>query len=107
MSNMDELDKSAKVKIETRPPRLGVGAIVPRETKVMHSNDPVERRLRAKLVTSKTKAAKHDDKSAGPGKGGSIEEDTDDDELESKTKLFERKRPVDWSSSLQAKKQHR
>lgn len=107
MSKLDEDDKSIKVKTESRPPRLGVGAAVPRESKVVHSNDPVERRLRAKLDIDKTKVVKNTKEPAGPAKGGSFDEDSDDDEVESKTKVFKKKRPINWTLSLQAKKKQK
>ncbi|PPD81882.1 hypothetical protein GOBAR_DD21178 [Gossypium barbadense] len=46
---------------EARPERLGLGAKVPRQSKVGLSNDPVERKLSAKLGVGKRKVLKNQD----------------------------------------------
>ncbi|KAL3536817.1 hypothetical protein ACH5RR_000183 [Cinchona calisaya] len=107
MSKLDEDDRSVKVKLQGRPPRLGVGAAVPRESKTVLSNDPVERRLRAKLENDKRKLVKHADELAGPVLDGSSHQDSDDEEPESRTEAFAKKRHVNWTSTLQAKKKQK
>ncbi|KAL7238903.1 hypothetical protein ACSBR2_004908 [Camellia fascicularis] len=99
-------DKSTEVQLEARPARLGLGAIVPRQSKVIGPlNDPVERKLHAKLDVGKRKAAK----SREEFKHDSKEEEDDDDEenLESRTNLFAKKRVVPLASSLQTKKKQK
>ncbi|KAL3517167.1 hypothetical protein ACH5RR_024069 [Cinchona calisaya] len=100
MSKLDADDKSVEVKVKGRLPRLGVGAAVPGESKVVLSNDPVERRLRAKLEADKRKVVKNAEKPAGPALDGSSHQDSDEEELESKAKAFVKKRPVDWNPTL-------
>lgn len=104
MSKLEEDDRSAKAKLQCRPPRLGVGAAVPRESKTVHSSDPIERRLRAKLETDKKKVIKHAEEPSRPALDGSSRQDSDDEEPESKTEAFAKKRPLNWTSSLQLKK---
>ncbi|CAL5340028.1 unnamed protein product [Camellia sinensis] len=99
-------DKSTEVQLEARPARLGLGATVPRQSKVVGPlNDPVERKLHAKLDVGKRKAAK----SREEFKHDSKEEEDDDDEenLESRTNLFAKKRVVPLASSLQTKKKQK
>ncbi|CAL5340326.1 unnamed protein product [Camellia sinensis] len=98
-------DKSTEVQLEARPARLGLGATVPRQSKVVGPlNDPVERKLHAKLDVGKRKAAK----SREEFKHDSKEEDNDDEEnLESRTNLFAKKRVVPLASSLEAKKKQK
>ncbi|GFY90270.1 hypothetical protein Acr_07g0004670 [Actinidia rufa] len=91
------------VELEGRPARLGLGATVPRQSKVGPLNDPVQRKLYAKLQVEKKKAAKNKENS----KSSAIERHDvkdDEDEDESRTNLFSKKRLVPLTSSLQAKK---
>lgn len=107
MSKWEE-DKSKVVKLEPRPPRLGVGATVPRESKVVHSNDPVERKLRVKLETEKKNAAKKAEESGLPARDGiSYQDSDDDDEPESKSQAFSKKRPPDFALSLMMNKRNK
>ena len=83
--------------------RLGLGATVPRQSKVGPLNDPVERKLYAKLQVEKRKAAKNKKKSKSSARERYDVKD-DEDENESRTNLFSKKRLVPLTSSLQAKK---
>lgn len=82
--------------------RLGLGAAVPRQSQVVRSNDPVERKLHAKLDAAKRKADRNAEESMPSVRDESIDEDSDE-ELESRTKAFANKRPSS-STSLQATK---
>lgn len=82
--------------------RLGIGAIVPRKTQVVRSNDPVERKLRAKLDAEKRKLVKNAEESALSAKD---DQDSDDDEEESRTQAFSKRRPLIASSLPSNKKQ--
>ena len=89
--------------------RLGLGATVPRQSKVGPLNDPVERKLYAKLDVGKRKAAKNKEESSPSARERhdvkhDEDEDEDEDEIESRTNLFVKKRVVPLTSSLQAKK---
>ncbi|XP_028779829.1 uncharacterized protein LOC114750340 isoform X2 [Neltuma alba] len=56
MSKVED-DEPTDAGKEGRPPRLGLGAKVVRQSKVVPSDDPVERKLYAKLDARKRKAA--------------------------------------------------
>ncbi|XP_027115204.1 uncharacterized protein LOC113761935 [Coffea eugenioides] len=101
VNSMSQLEDEKFAKVEVRPSRLGVGAAVARESKVVQSNDPIERRLRAKLESHKKKVVKNAEEPGGPTLNGNSQEDSDDEELGSKTKAFVKKRPADWTLSLQ------
>nr|XP_009799593.1 PREDICTED: uncharacterized protein PB1E7.01c isoform X1 [Nicotiana sylvestris]XP_009799600.1 PREDICTED: uncharacterized protein PB1E7.01c isoform X1 [Nicotiana sylvestris]XP_009799607.1 PREDICTED: uncharacterized protein PB1E7.01c isoform X1 [Nicotiana sylvestris]XP_009799617.1 PREDICTED: uncharacterized protein PB1E7.01c isoform X1 [Nicotiana sylvestris]XP_009799624.1 PREDICTED: uncharacterized protein PB1E7.01c isoform X1 [Nicotiana sylvestris]XP_009799631.1 PREDICTED: uncharacterized pro len=106
VNNMGSSDdaKPNNVVLESRPPRLGIGAAVPRQSQTVLSNDPAERKLRAKLDAEKRKKLKSSEASTISAKDGKVDEESDDEELESKTKAFTKKRPAALPSSLQAKK---
>ncbi|PSS11707.1 Endochitinase [Actinidia chinensis var. chinensis] len=100
-------EEPAVVELEGRPARLGLGATVPRQPKVGPLNDPVERKLYAKLDVGKRKAAKNKEESSPSARERhdvKEDEDEDEDENESRTNLFVKKRVVPLTSSLQAKK---
>ncbi|KAL3569298.1 hypothetical protein D5086_029188 [Populus alba] len=97
-------DEPAEVESEGRPSRLGLGAKeVPRHSKARLSNDPVERRLYAKLEAGKRRAAKLIEDSIVPARDCN-EDDDSDGELESRTSTFAKKRPGPQVQSLQVKK---
>ncbi|XP_073045596.1 uncharacterized protein [Primulina eburnea] len=105
MSASSVNDKSAAVELEGRPARLGIGATVPRESKPMLSNDPVERKLLAKLNANKRKVIERVD--TGPStRNRDLDEESEEDESESKTKMFGKKRPVSLTSTVTAKRKH-
>lgn len=58
--------------------RLGLGAKVVRQSKVGPSDDPVERKLYAKLDARKRKAAQSEEESRSSQRHG-VEDDEDDD----------------------------
>ncbi|WCJ19510.1 hypothetical protein M5689_001798 [Euphorbia peplus] len=105
---VNNMSKSMEVKTEpepeARPARLGLGAKVVRQTKVGgFSDDPVERKLRAKLEAGKRKSAKSIEESLP-----STNDDDDDssEESESRTKAFMKKRTTGTPNlSLPGKKQ--
>ncbi|KAI3444537.1 hypothetical protein Pfo_001202 [Paulownia fortunei] len=98
MSKSSENEKSPLVELEGRPSRLGIGATVPKESKVMRSNNPVERKLLAKLHAEKRKVDKRDEDMAPSAKDGNVDEDSEEEELESKTRAFAKKRPLSMTS---------
>ncbi|KAL2469050.1 hypothetical protein Fot_50626 [Forsythia ovata] len=106
MSKSSEGRKSIAIELEGRPARLGIGATVPRGSKVVNSSDPVERKLLAKLDAEKRKVVKRAEEFAPSSKDGNVDEDGED-ELESKTKAFAKKRPLNTISPLQRKKKHK
>ncbi|KAL9336464.1 hypothetical protein Peur_070952 [Populus x canadensis] len=100
-------DEPAEVEAEGRPSRLGLGAKeVPRHSKARLSNDPVERRLYAKLEAGKRRAAKIIEESIVPARDCN-EDDDSDGELESRTSTFAKKRPNPQVQSLQVKKKQK
>ncbi|PSS26328.1 Protein of unknown function DUF3245 protein [Actinidia chinensis var. chinensis] len=107
--NKSTEEEPTVVELEGRPARLGLGATVPRQSKVGPLNDPVERKLYAKLQVEKRKAAKNKEKSKSSARErydvkDDEDEDEDEYENESRTNLFSKKRLVPLTSSLQAKK---
>ncbi|XP_073045590.1 uncharacterized protein [Primulina eburnea] len=105
MSASSANDKFSAVELEGRPARLGIGATVPRESKLMLSNDPVERKLLAKLNANKRKVIERVD--SGPSiRNRDVDEESEEDESESKTKIFGKKRPVSLTSTVMAKRKH-
>ncbi|CAK9143334.1 unnamed protein product [Ilex paraguariensis] len=100
-------DESTALELEGRPLRLGLGATVPREHKFFPSNNPIEKKIRAKLDAEKRKAAKNAEDSAPSVRDGSVDQDSSDEELESRTKAFSKKRAVNLVSSLNALKRQK
>ncbi|XP_030931899.1 uncharacterized protein LOC126696913 [Quercus robur] len=98
-----------EVESEGQPYRLGLGAKVSRQAKFGPSNDPLEKKLRAKLNTGKRKAAiiaKEYTPSARDG--GDNEDDDDDDDLDSRTSAFDKKRArAPMTVCSQANKKHK
>nr|GMD71874.1 uncharacterized protein PB1E7.01C-like [Ipomoea batatas] len=107
MGKSSDDDKPNGAILESRPPRLGIGAIVPRESKHVRSNDPIERKLRATLNAKQRKAERRADERAISANDKRVDEDSDDDESESKTKAFSKKRPAVFPSPLNPKKKHK
>ncbi|KAG5528085.1 hypothetical protein RHGRI_028876 [Rhododendron griersonianum] len=102
-------EESGEVELEGRPLRLGLGATVPQQSKVGPLNDPVDRRLHAKLEAGKRKASQRMEESSPSVRGGhNVKDDEDDDDdLDSRTNLFAKKRVMPLTSSLQAKKKQK
>ncbi|KAK9273838.1 hypothetical protein L1049_018650 [Liquidambar formosana] len=97
-------DESTEVDLEGRPSRLGLGAKVLRQCKVGPSNDPVERKLHAKLNAGKRKAAQSTEETIPSARDGCGDDDEEDEDSESRTKVFSKKRVISLTSSLKAKK---
>ncbi|KAE8677583.1 hypothetical protein F3Y22_tig00111505pilonHSYRG00023 [Hibiscus syriacus] len=72
-------DEVVEEEPEARPERLGLGAKVPRQSKVGLSNDPVARKLSTKLGAGKRKASKNQDSSTPSGQDMVNEDDGDED----------------------------
>uniref|UniRef100_A0A2P2JX31 Uncharacterized protein n=1 Tax=Rhizophora mucronata TaxID=61149 RepID=A0A2P2JX31_RHIMU len=86
-------DEAAQMEAVGRPERLGLGAKVVRQSKVGPLNDPVERKLHAKLESQKRKAAKKNEESISLARDGNDDsDDNSDNELESRTSAFAKKR---------------
>ncbi|TQE06775.1 hypothetical protein C1H46_007644 [Malus baccata] len=84
--------------------RLGLGAVVPRPSKFVPSNDPLERKLHYKLDAARRNAAKVAEESALAAR----DYDNDDDEEDSRTSAFAKKRPAaPVTPSLRAKKRQK
>ncbi|KAH6772667.1 hypothetical protein C2S52_004524 [Perilla frutescens var. hirtella] len=108
MSKSSMKDKSPSTELEEgRPLRLGIGAAVPRESKFTRSSDPVERKLLAKLHNEKRRVAMELEGLAPSAENRNGNEDSQEEESESKTKAFVKRRPLGSISSLHAKKKHR
>ncbi|GJX37207.1 hypothetical protein Tco_0250510 [Tanacetum coccineum] len=100
VSNMTKTtdDKSTRVVLEARPPRLGIGVVVPRQPKVGLSNDPVERKLRAQVDAGKRKYSKIEEESRLNPKDDVTSDE--DDESESRTKTFGLAAPAALTSNM-------
>ncbi|KAL1817437.1 hypothetical protein DCAR_0521866 [Daucus carota subsp. sativus] len=105
MSKSSE-DQSTKGPLKARPPRLGLGAAVPRQTPVAPSSDPVERKLRGNLDAAKRKAAKDVLESVPSARDESVDEDSEE-ELESRSKAISKRPATNSNSSLQARKKQK
>ncbi|KAJ4956963.1 hypothetical protein NE237_013746 [Protea cynaroides] len=100
-------DDSTEIEFECRPSRLGLGAKVIHQPKFRASSDPVEKKLRAKLDAGKRKAAKNIEESNPSGKNEELDEDDSDEDSESRTNAFPKKRSILPASSLHAKKRQK
>ncbi|OVA14024.1 Protein of unknown function DUF3245 [Macleaya cordata] len=101
-------DETSELEFEARPPRLGLGAKVIRQSNMGASTDPIERRLRAKLEAGKKRANKNKEEESNPSeRNDGHDSDDDDDEPESRTNAFTKKRPVFLSPSSQNKKKRK
>ena len=86
---------------------LGQGAKVSRQSNTGLSNDPIERKLHAKLDAGKRKSARSMKESTESAKRGSDNSDDSDEYLESRTKSFSKKRVVPPILSLQRNKKQK
>ncbi|PWZ52257.1 hypothetical protein Zm00014a_010056 [Zea mays] len=84
-----ESDEPNDKDFEGRPPKLGLGAKAAPGVKRVAPTDPVERRLLGKVNAQKRKALEDDNRNAQVAN-----EASDDDEPESRTSAFNKKRPV-------------
>ncbi|GAB2277613.1 hypothetical protein Dimus_012321 [Dionaea muscipula] len=86
----DWQEEETQVKLEGRPPGLGLGAILPRKSNPVPTNNPVERKLKSMLRANiRTREADDAEVSAG---NNNDDDDDDDDNEESRTKVFAKKR---------------
>ncbi|KAK7340258.1 hypothetical protein VNO77_20957 [Canavalia gladiata] len=98
-------DERTNADVEGRPPRLGLGAKVSRQSKVGPSDDPVERKLYAKLNAEKRKAANIAKESTTRDV---LDDDEDNDNLDSRTNAFaKRKAEVPLISSILGNKKQK
>lgn len=101
-------NESTAIEPEIRPPRLGLGAKATRHFRNGPSNDPLDRKLYAKLDAGKRQAARKMSEDT-PELNNKDDGDDDDDEDESRTAVFDKKRsakPV-MMPPLQGKKKRR
>lgn len=93
------VDESHGIELESRPSRLGIGAIAPPESQHTTFDDPAGKRLGAHINAIKRKAAKsiEDSNSSTLGDDG----DSSDEELGSKADAFTKRRPVSQISFMQ------
>ncbi|XP_061360053.1 uncharacterized protein LOC133304095 isoform X2 [Gastrolobium bilobum] len=100
-------DETTNVDIESRSSRLGLGAKVSRQSKVGPSNDPVERKLHAKLNAEKRKAANIAKESTTIARDV-LDDDEDHEDVESRTSAFaKRKATVPLTSSILGNKKQK
>ncbi|XP_061337969.1 uncharacterized protein LOC133284864 [Gastrolobium bilobum] len=93
-------DETTNADIESRPSRLGLGAKVSRQSKVGPSDDPVERKLYAKLNAGKRKAANIAKESTTIARDV-LDDYEDDEDVESRTNAFaKRKATVPFTSCI-------
>ncbi|XP_004138501.1 uncharacterized protein LOC101222227 isoform X2 [Cucumis sativus] len=101
--------ESTAIEPEMRPPRLGLGAKVTRHFRNGPSNDPLDRKLYAKLDAGKKQAARKMSEDTPILNTKDDNDDDDDEEEESRTAIFSKKRapkPVTMPP-LQGKKKRR
>ncbi|XP_022959368.1 uncharacterized protein LOC111460361 [Cucurbita moschata] len=89
-----------------RPPRLGLGAKITHNIRNGPSNDPIDRKLYAKLDAVKKQAAR---KVSEDTPVLNNEDDDDDNDKESRTAIFDKKRAATrvFMTPLRAKKKRR
>ncbi|KAF5207455.1 pre-mRNA-splicing factor CWC22-like protein [Thalictrum thalictroides] len=106
MNNMSgsATDEVNEVEYEGRPPRLGLGAKAVHPSRVGPLTDPVERRLVAKLNAGKRRTARTIEETNPSESNVGDDNDGSDDDLESRTKAFTKKRATSTAPSLQGKK---
>ncbi|KAI4355072.1 hypothetical protein L6164_003884 [Bauhinia variegata] len=98
-------DEPTEADMEGRPSRLGLGAKVSRQAKVGPSNDPVDRKLYAKLIAETRKTAKIAEETIPSARVG-FDNDDDSEDRDSRTSAFaKRKAAFPYSSVMGNKKQ--
>lgn len=103
VSNMSKAEDDEPIVVVGRPARLGLGAKILRQSKIGPLKDPLERKLYAKLDT-RTKIAE-DSPLAANKKDGNGNDSDDSEDLESRTKVFDKKRAANQvKPSVQTKK---
>ncbi|XP_052211147.1 uncharacterized protein LOC127813987 [Diospyros lotus] len=106
VNNMTKIteDESAEARLEDRPYRLGIGATVPRQSKVGPLSDPVGRKLHAKLSVAKRNIARSNEACSSPNARDSEGDEDEEENLDSRTSVFSKKRAVPLNPYLQPKK---
>lgn len=106
MSNFLTEDDPESVELEGRPSRLGIGVVAQKESRVSHSGTSIERKLFSKLQADKRKSINRDANSAPTlTNNGKVDDNSsDEEEPESKTQAFSKKRPSSFASPLKSKK---
>ncbi|GMN44922.1 hypothetical protein TIFTF001_014106 [Ficus carica] len=100
---MSKAEDDEPIVVVGRPARLGLGAKILRQSKIGPLKDPLERKLYAKLDT-RTKIAE-DSPLAANKKDGNGNDSDDSEDLESRTKVFDKKRAANQvKPSVQTKK---
>ncbi|KAK6918376.1 hypothetical protein RJ641_016798 [Dillenia turbinata] len=84
-------DETASLELESRPPKLGLGAKDLRVHQLRPSNDPLERKIQDKVKDAERKAANVED-STLPANNSHANDENDDSE--SRTNTFTKKRPM-------------
>ncbi|KAM2647451.1 hypothetical protein TB1_000705 [Malus domestica] len=103
LNTMSEPAEDEPFEIQARPARLGLGAVTPRPSKFVPSNDPLERKLHYKLDAARRNAAKIAEESTLAAK-----DDDENDDEDSRTSAFAKKRPAaPVTLSLRAKKRQK
>ncbi|KAF5744372.1 hypothetical protein HS088_TW08G00976 [Tripterygium wilfordii] len=104
VNNMTRIEEAAPMEVESesQPHRLGLGAKVGCKTKYIPSDDPVEKKLHAKLEAEKIKAARSIEES-NPSTQNICGYDESDEYLESRANAFAKKRAPP-AAFVQAKK---
>ncbi|KAG2404332.1 uncharacterized protein HKW66_Vig0112540 [Vigna angularis] len=102
----DADDHRTNADLEGRPSGLGLGAKVSRRSKYVPSDDPVEKKLYAKLTAEKRKAANIAKESATTARDD-LDDDEDSEDLDSRTNAFAKRKATAplISSILRNKKQ--
>ncbi|KAL9315011.1 hypothetical protein ACSQ67_016012 [Phaseolus vulgaris] len=88
----DADDHRTNADLEGRPSGLGLGARVSRQSKFVPSDDPVEKKLYAKLSAEKRKAANIAKESATIARDD-LDDDEESEELDSRTNAFAKRKP--------------
>ncbi|XP_038906624.1 uncharacterized protein LOC120092570 isoform X2 [Benincasa hispida] len=102
-------NESTAIEPEIRPPRLGLGAKVTRHFRNGPSNDPLDRKLHAKLGAGKKQASTKMSEDTPVLNNKDDDGDDEEEEEESRTAMFNKKRaakPITMSP-LQGKKKRR
>ncbi|KAM7261099.1 hypothetical protein ACFE04_026574 [Oxalis oulophora] len=106
VDNMTKTASDEPTQPVARPDRLGLGAKVARHSKYVPSDDPVERRLHAKLNAGKRKAAETEEQQFTKTAKDAFSSD-EDDELESRTSVFSKKKVSPTLPISQGKKKQK
>ncbi|KAE9617702.1 hypothetical protein Lalb_Chr03g0038131 [Lupinus albus] len=104
--SQDADDGTTHADIEGRPVGLGLGAKVSRQSKVGPSDDPVERKLYAKLGAEKRKRVKIAEEST-IGAKDDLDDNEDDEQEESRTTTFSKRKAIPLRSSILGNKKQK